>query len=467
MKKTGKKINLGELLKHSDNNRLYAFIEAYATSNPAFKANLLSHIDPQKKRETIKNYTAQVNAIFGGTELSSGNRYDAFGSYGFDATAVAAGLDALLEKARYYVKQQQVTEALHICKALIETIPGNWDPNCDDEGAVQVPYDDAIELLEILLKQKKVTAAQKQSLFEWYSIECKNLKHDEIGLNTHITTLERFFTDTPEMLRRNLANMEQRIKDAPDEYHKEAAVIDRINLLQQQGMKEEAETAITTWLKFSKVRELRYQTMRQQKQYAAVIPLIETGIKIAAGKGLHGTVADWKDKLLDIYHLQKEKENCLALAEDLLHYGRENRKYYLYLKKHTPPPVWPQTLERILAEMNKKGYRGASDLHEAMLVEHGMWQKLYAFCKKQDITYLVKHEKHLKPHYATEIFNQYHAYVEKTVLITDVHAYKEVAAMLKKMKGFKGGAEVVNSLLKKYRELYKRRPKMMVALNKV
>jgi uncharacterized Zn finger protein len=80
---------------------------------------------------------------------------------------------------------------------------------------------------------------------------------------------------------------------------------------------------------------------------------------------------------------------------------------------------------------------------------------------------LEEYEKYLKPLYAREIFDAWYKYVEKQALITDRNAYENVARVLKKMKGYEEGEEVVSKLLLKYKELYKRRKNMMGVLKGV
>ena len=96
-----------------------------------------------------------------------------------------------------------------------------------------------------------------------------------------------------------------------------------------------------------------------------------------------------------------------------------------------------------------------------------MWDRLFALCKKTNVESIEKYEKYLKPYYAKEIFDAYLSYVEKQALITDKHAYSNVARVLKKMKAYEGGNETVNKLLLQYRELYKRRKNMMEELKGV
>jgi hypothetical protein len=286
-------------------------------------------------------------------------------------------------------------------------------------------------------------------------------------LNTDLKALEEFFTDTPEMLQQSIKNIDERIDRAVSDYEKEKAAMQKIRLLQNAGLEHEAETAISQYLEFSDVRKLRVEELLYKKQYEEAIDLIKDGIKIAESKKLYGTLNDWKDKLLDIYVLQKDKAKIISTAEDLFINGRDSRKYYQTLKKYIPQAEWPHALQRLLAGMSDGGWGGANEFKAEILIEHQMWDSLFALCKKANAESIEKYEKYLKPYYAKEIFDVYFNYAEKQALITDKQAYTNVARILKKMKGYEGGEEIVNKLLLKYRELYKRRKNMMEELKGV
>jgi hypothetical protein len=93
-----------------------------------------------------------------------------------------------------------------------------------------------------------------------------------------------------------------------------------------------------------------------------------------------------------------------------------------------------------------------------------MWDRLFALCSKAGTGHLEHYEKYLKPVYAKELFAAFHKYVQQQAAITDKSAYINVARVLKKMKDYDGGKEVVAALVKKYREVYKRRRNMMKEL---
>ena len=460
-----------EILKHTDVKDLQQFIIDYAAKNPELEKAFMARFNPEKISSGSKeDYVSDIESAFHKNMNRVGDRYNGWDDFGFDAFAVAGDLKPLLEKVDYYLQNNNVGEAILICRALIETIPDEWNDagEGDEDGDVQVVYDAAIDKLQEMLAGNLLSKMQKEDLFEWYSEENKlTTKHEYVGLNTSLDVLESYFTDTPEMLHKNLANMEERINNAGSDYKREDAAISKINLLQKAGMDDEAESAVTEYIRFKDVRKLRLEKLIKEKRYADAIELIQAGIKIANQENHPGTVNSWKAELLSIYKLQNNLGEILSAAEELFYCGPNgDRKYYEELKKNTPEKDWAATLERLLSKIDS-GFFGFNDLKADMLIEHKMWDRLFALCEKSGAEKLEEYEKYLKPLYAKELFDAYQKYVEKQALITDQNAYDNVGRVLKKMKGFEGGEVVVSSLLLKYREVYKRRKNMMKVLGEV
>lgn len=460
-----------EILKHCNEKDLHQFVLDCASKNPEFAKAFTTRFDPEKKSSGRgKDYVAEIEKAFRKNMNRVGDRYNGWDGFGFDAYAVAGSLDPLLEKIDYYLQNNNVGEAVLICRAIIETIPNEWNDSseCDEDGDVQVVYDTAIDKLQEMLEENRLSKTQKEELFDWYSKENKQVaKHEYVGLNTVLGVLEIYFTDTPEMLQRNLANIEERINHGGSDYQKEDAAMVKIRLLQKEGMDEEAESAITEYIGFKDVRKLRMEKLVEEKRYDEAIELLQAGIKIAIRDKQPGTVTSWKEELLNIYKLQKDTGKILYISEELFYDERGgSRKYYDELKKYTPTKDWPATLERLLSKMDS-GFTGFNALKAHMLVEHKMWDRLFSLCKNAGAEKLEQYEKYLKPYYAREIFDAYQKYVEKQSLMTDQSAYDNVGRILKKMKGFEGGEEVVSKLLLKYKETYKRRKNMMRVLERV
>lgn len=469
------KTKLDDLLKFTEEDKLINFVKKYAQKDAAFNNALLEAFSPRRKSENKQeppreDYVKLIkNAFVTHSNRSSGRYgyYNDYDDFGFDALEVSEHLDTLLEKARYYIKYQNIEEAILIAQKLIETIPDEWDQNFDYEGDVQVSYDEAIDLLESLLKDELLSDEQKESLFGWYEQEIKDDKHEYVGLNTSLDTLKDYFlSGVKNGFERTLQIIDQQIKAASD-YTQEGLIEEKIHILYEFNHCEEADKMITDFLYIPRIRKIRLQQMLEKKEYQTAIDLINDGIEIATNKNHSGKINSWKEELLAIYKLLGNNEKELELTKELFVKSNDSRKYYKLLKKITPKTDWQNMLEWILKSLGDGSYYGANNLKADILIEHKMWDDLWSLCQKGSISGIEKHEKLLRPKFNEEIFKIYLAYVERQATITDKDAYKRVADTLMRMKTFPGGREIVKQLVSKYRHQYKRRPYMMKELDRV
>ena len=465
------KITISEIINNIDVVQLRNLLVEYAQKDSTFKQFIVAKYSPQNISTTsAKDYVRLVLKAFGSNQLQSGNRYRGWENFGFDAMAVREDLEPLLEEVDYFLKYNNNKAAVKICKDLISTIQQEWEEQFDEEGDVQVIYDEAIEKLEKMLKDKILSTAEKEELFEWYKEESMIENYQNIGLNTSFNVLRNYFVDSKEMLRFNLELLTQKINNSGSDYEKESLTIQKIEILKTAGNLLEMNRVIDENLGFAQVRKLRLESLMTDQDYEQAQVIIKAGIAIAEKQAHHGTLADWKDDLLKIYLLQKNEVLVLSLTEDLLYSGRgnEQKNYYKILKEHTDKQLWPTVLDRILRNLkSSSGLLGFNQLRAEILVEHEMWKLLFEQCKKAGVNYLVAYEKQLRPQFNLELYQIYLQYIEKEATITHQESYENVARYMKHLKTFDGGKEKVKELIAQYRILYKRRKNMMLILDKV
>lgn len=459
--------SIEQLLKHCNTAELKDFVLAYCNKNYEFRKAFDDRFNPVKKISGDKGiYDNEISRVFLSNPGSPGSRYRGWEDYGFCAEDVAEDLQLMLDKAKYFLEAGNSDEAILICQSMIETIPIEWDANFDYDGDVQVKYDAAIDLMQEMLEQEKLSLSQKEHLFQWFQSESKNSKHEHVGLNTDLRILEKYFSDTPEMIRQILTGMDQEVKCATSDYDKKKALLRKIEFLRRVGQNKEAEALIDEHIHLGEIRELRLESLMQQKEFEKAIDLIREGIEVERKKDHSGNVTPWKEKLFNIYKLMENFEQALPLAEDLICRRRNAQENYRYLKEHTSYDNWPETLSRLLARMNDNNW-GFNELRAEILIEHRMWDELLAQCQKSGTKYLEHFEKYLKPVYPNELFVSFQKYVEQRAVITDQDAYIDVARVLKKMKKYEGGSVIVDGMVRHYREIYKRRKNMMKELEGV
>lgn len=418
-----KAVSVSEILEHSDIKDLHQFIIDYAGKDAEFRQPFNAKFNPSKISTTDKkSYAAMVSAAFKNNPLTTRCRYRNWNDYGFDSEGVREDLQLLLDKVAWFIQSENFDEAILICQAMIKTIPDEWENQFDHDGDVQVMYDGAIDRLQEMLEQDVLTKIQKENLFEWYNQESRNKKHEYVGLNTSLESLQNYFTDTPQMLDKTLLNIDEKINNAASDYEKEDAVLNKIAVLQKTNRQAEAAVEIDRYIDLKGIRELHLKTLMEQKKYAEAVALIKKGVQIEIANRHPGYVLSWQEKLFDIYLSQNDAKQALALAEGLFYNNhRDKRKYYDYIKKHSPENNWPQTVERLLSKMDNS-FWGFNTFKADIFIEHKMWDRLFALCSKGGTEHLEHYEKYLKPVYVKELFAAFHKYVQQQAAITDKSA---------------------------------------------
>lgn len=465
---TNEEISLKKIVSKTDSDLLKKWIIEYGKEHPTFERSIRKRFNPEEIQPNQIKDSELIRGAFFDHPFQTNDRYSDWGYYGFDAIGVRDDLEELLKKIDYFIKYGNLKTAIQICKNMIEIIPEEWDGNFDYEGDVQVMYDGAIDRLQDILETDKLSANRKQQLFDWYKEESQQKsKHEYVGLNTDLTILQDYFLASKEMKKQNLRLLDQKIRAGKD-FEKEGFILQKIALLRKAGQGAERKKVIESNLQYPRVRKLKLKPLLHKKEYAGALTLIKEGINLAERKNHGGTIADWKDELLNIYLLKKNKSKVLELAEDLLYHGRSGEKYYEILKAETPKKSWSPTVERILENLKSgSGILGFNNLRAKILVDTEKWEELLNQCHKGGIEYLEQYEDYLRPKMDKELFRSYENYVESEADIAKRKSYENIARILKRMRSFEGGKRKVREQINHYRKIYKRRPLMMKILNKV
>lgn len=164
-----------------------------------------------------------------------------------------------------------------------------------------------------------------------------------------------------------------------------------------------------------------------------------------------------------------DQRNILKYAEDLFYNGRDAMKYYHILKKETDTAKWAAYLDSLLSRRKTRSWLGYADNVLAQIyIEEQYWDRLLQLVEKSELSGLQEYEKYLKPRFPEEVRN---LFVQKVTHYADRnvgrHHYQEVAAILKNIRTYPGGKEVVDKLLPEFKVKYKARSAMMQELRGV
>lgn len=453
-----------KMLQHAEQETVYSFISTYAESEPEFCKQLKAYLLPESKDDLNKEtYLAKAENCFdfesGGRGWRS-RRYD-FYQAAYDA---ASGLDSMLSDADYLVEQGEYTSAAGIAISVVEVIPRNYDSVDDSSGSLGGTFNMATDCLVSILHNRDASEKLKVEIYEWVKQEMNNPVYSDYGFDALDEVNEAAYDELGET-DEVLAYLDRQIEEA-HEYQKERVVLRKIRFMQSRDL--DTQAFIEKYLEMNSVRKIRFGQMMESGLYNEALVLAQKGAEAVSRKLFCRSGEDWGESILEIYLRLEDQKNILLQAEKLLcesYYDYD--KYYQIIKKYIKRSEWEETLERILTSFEKSPH--FNDFTADIMVEYQMWERLFGYCKKEEPAAMAveKYESYLKLHFEKEILDIYHKFVEEQALITHNSAYDRVANMLKHMRTFNGGNDVVNHLLNEYRNTYKRRRNMMAALSNV
>ena len=459
------KQEIKELLSHTEQGKIAEFIAEHAAEDKQFCEKIKKALLPDDDDDEICDidyYRIKAEDCFGfdGHFGRSSRGYDYYDFYE-SAYQAAKGLDSILSDATFYVEQGKYTDAAAMAMSVAEIIPQKSEEVDDSGGALGDTFGTAIKLLCDIVNNPNVNISIKQEIYDW----SKEITNESVYVSYGFDTIDTIYKicceqlgDTDEVL----AEIERKIKEA-NPYQKKDAVLWKIRFMQSRNM--DVQDVIQTYIDIDNVRKIRFEQLKNAKEYDEALRLAEKGIEIAQ-QNRQGTVTNWQKSMFDIYLLQENTTKLLQMAEYLfLHagWGQPKDEFYNALKKYTSIADWTNTLERLFSAAEKKDH--FDSFTARIMHEHQLWARLFAYCQKGGgISEMEHYEKDLKPHFEKEILEYYKVVVEKRARITDSNAYREVARILTRMRTFTDGHELVNQLLEKYRTTYKRRKNMMKEL---
>ena len=452
-----------ELLEHTEQETVFSFIAAYAAEDVRFYEKIKAALLPGDEEEEecdMDYYRECAEDCFDFDSHYGGRRryYD----FREAASEAATKLNRMIGDAAFLAKQGKYASGSGMAMAVAEVIPRNAEEVDDSDGELGDSFNRAIDLLCNIVNNENASTSVKKEIYDWSKKEAFEAVYSDYGFDEIKTVYQlccELLGDTDEVL----ADIDRQINEAKSDYHKRNAVLWKIRFMQSKNM--DIESVIQTHLDLNDVRKIKFQQLIDAQKYDEALRIAEQGIEIAK-QHYPGIVSDWKKAMFDIYLAKEDTASLLPMAEYLfLNAGwGKKEEFYNALKTFTPPANWPDTMERLLKAAEKRDF---DDFSARIMREHKLWPRLFAYCKQGSIFAMEKYETDLKPYFEKDILEIYRDYVEKKALITDSRAYDEVARMLKRMRTFTGGNELVNQLLYKYRVGYKRRKNMMEALKGV
>ncbi|KAA6319235.1 hypothetical protein EZS27_030848 [termite gut metagenome] len=454
---------IAELLKYVETKELIAFLSQYAGEHNDFYQVLESRFHPQKNTGFLKNYAKDIQRCF----KVRGSSYDGY-RYSSEAEDIAKNLYPFIEKVKFLIGQHCLEEAAAISLQIIKDIGDDYEEYEDDDGSLGNVCQEASEILTGII-ENDASKELLDLLMKEISLLIKNHTYDNYDL-ANIDRLLCMVSLKASNVDGGVRIIDEVLKVEPDSFRTPSLVISKIELLESAGQHEQTESVISHYLYLPEIREIRLKKQIENNLYEEALSLIDGGIDIAQKQNHSGTVADWKDQKLSVYQLMGNNEKVIELAEDLFIIGRDSMKYYHALKNVIPSEQWASFLDDFLKKTEKQSPWRSSSTFAQIYIEEEYWDRLMSFVEKHirlgKYTSLESYEAYLQSQYPERMLEFYRSqildYAEKNM---GRDHYQYIASVLKKMKTYSGGVEIVNSIVSHFKNIYFKRRAMMEELS--
>lgn len=212
----------------------------------------------------------------------------------------------------------------------------------------------------------------------------------------------------------------------------------------------------------SLVRRYYIEFCTKKKEYAHALEALDESM--ALDKEYRGLVAEYSNQKKEIFLLQGNQEAYrkqlwkLVLEDDpgKLHIYRE-------LKKQYPPGEWKEKREEVFA--NLPGHVRPDELYK----EEKLYDRLLELVTgSPGLNMLQQYEDVLKKDYPGELLQKYKEEVDKMAMRTgDRSKYRQLVALLCRMKKITGGSKVAEEIAAEWRGKYRNRRAMMDELGRL
>ena len=465
-KEEHKEENWELLIKDANLKDIRTFMLDYGLKNQDFRHQVKLAFSKPSSVQNVDNipyYQNQINGIFENYD------YKGFIDYQNSYKAMRDVTFFQIQADEYYSKGN-LNEAFCISAAIVMEGIKAIQYMDDSSGACGGAIYEGFHLIENILNSK-ISAELNEKIFNWLNEQVQNPDYRNYGVGD---SLEPLFFETAASLKQvDVAYrfIDKKIGELDKEngwskkYYLQGYLEHKIDLLQAEGRKEEADNIIDSYLHFEKFRQIRVEQALVDNDPEKAEKLILEGIKIAGQENAPGIVHQWKDKLLELYKQQKETFKYNKLARELFVENTSDIKYFQIYKKTSPKDDWGDRRKKLIVELkNKKQgyYRGISlDDLAKIYIEENMIDELFEIVSSSNsIHSIIKYTSHLKLKYPAELLEYYKAAIEIQAENTGRNVYAEIVGYLKQMAKLQGGQSEAKSLKESLLNKYKNRPAM-------
>ena len=415
-----------------------------------------AHKANKKEAVSANNYTQLLRNALNGV-------YFDYEDIGYDCDSLEIDvLDQWLDKAQNYVKQNNPSEAILICKACIEEY-AVWLRESDCEVIDYVDESYLYRPFELLIQTLSMQGTDCKALFDYCKSEMQNPKYKGIIYNN----FSELFMKLSVMVGSNdfIALQDKLLKEINNKSSWEAKKIlhGKIDFYENNNQPDKVWDIIRENLQIEDFREKLTKKLITENKLQEAKKLINDFISKNGDKNLYS----WNELKLQI--AQKEKDIPeIRRVSFLFIESHFEKEYYKIYKSTFAKEEWAETVEKLIKHYEKRhATNWFSNSIANILKTENQEERLMKYVEKHlNVDELEKYHTVFSSSFPEKTLALFRQTIDKYAQNTGRDIYERIASLFKKMIKIKGGNELVREMITQYRVLYKNRRAMMEIINR-
>ncbi|HHV16005.1 MAG TPA: hypothetical protein GXX58_05465 [Gelria sp.] len=377
------------------------------------------------------------------------------------------GAEVVLERARNTYLQDKPLHAVELALCVIQEMLEVMEGTDDYEGFFDATIQDSFFLLDEMIEDGELTAAEKEKLFTRLLEEAADSRYNSWN-EYRLDLLSRCsdFCDVSILRSRLDQYLQDLLENYPEkghwdqEYYEEQITLLRYYLMKEYENEQVAQSFVEQNLHYSKFREIAIDKAMKQQDYDAVIKYTTDGEE--QDKKLPGLVNQWRKLRYQAYKNGGNIVEQRKLGIEFVVSG--SFEHYVDLKNTYSAADWALVYPEILFLVETKNK--TSEAYTRILIEEEEKDKLLSYVKERP-SLMERFYKYLIPEYREEVWDIFVTYIQQRAYQANKRRdYQDVCRIIKMLKNA-GGEEAAGNIIQLLLTQYNNRPAFKDELSRI
>jgi len=455
-------ISVEELLQNVTHKKLVNFIVSHAKYNPEFTNKLLLEFLQQAPGKQENSYSLALRNSLKDIDLDYDDMYE-----DENLSIEIEILDEWFAKAKEYISQKRLDEAIAICKACIEEF-AQWREGIDNDI---IDYIDPIYMetpFELLTEIASIPEINSHELFEYCLSELDEPKYSASGMDDNFNDLLAKLVRTKNEFNQFIKFQDSQLQDIKDKSSNEAQIIieRKIAFYKKNNQPEIAWQLVLENIQINNFRKQVVQQKIADGKFAEAKKLIADIMDTNQLNRIHYQ-REWEDLALSIAQKENDVPVIRKIAYTFIESHFEREHYHIY-KSSFKSNEWEKEVNNIIANFERKDKDFSHSVADVLAEEHDASRLIMYIEKHLSIERMDQYHTHFAKYYPKETLDLFwkviNQYAERN---TGRNYYEYMVKLFKKIALIEGGKEMATTMMAQYKVQYKNRRAMVEIFNRV